>query len=186
MGVVDEEIPMLNFMQIESISIRNYRCFRAIELNDLSRMTVVVGANGSGKSSLFDVFTFPKDALTQNAAYAVAQRGGYRELVSRGQEGPIEIAVKFRKRGGQLATYWLKINLYNGRVVVDHEALGYRKGQTGKPWPGQSRTLQYSAKFAHFTGITPEFGAFRTRPALHIASVRPVVAANPLLSRSSR
>ena len=51
---------------------------------------------------------------------------------------------------------------------------------------GQSRTLQYSAKFAHFTGITPEFGAFRTRPALHIASVRPVVAANPLLSRSSR
>ena len=51
---------------------------------------------------------------------------------------------------------------------------------------GQSRTLQYSAKFAHFTGITPKFGAFQARPALHIASVRPVVAGNTLLSRSSR
>ena len=71
----------------------------------LSPMTIVVGANGSGKSSLIDVFAFLKDALTQNVATAVAQRGGFRELVSRGQAGPIEITMKFRERGGRLATY---------------------------------------------------------------------------------
>ena len=47
-------------------------------------MVVVVGANGTGKSTLLDVFSFLKDALTQNVAVAVARRGRFRELVSRG------------------------------------------------------------------------------------------------------
>ena len=125
---------MQSSMQIESLAIKNYRCFRDIELNALPRMSVVVGANGSGKSSLFDVFTFLKDALTQNVASAVARRGGYRELVSRGQAGSIEITVKFRESGGRLATYQLEVNQDSGRVVVDREVLSYRRGQFGKPW----------------------------------------------------
>ena len=122
-------------MQIESIGVKNYRCLRDIVLKDLSRMTIVVGANGSGKSSLFDVFTFLKDALTQNVASAVDRRGGYRELVSRGEAGPIEITLKFREKGGRLATYGLKIDTQDdGRVIVDHEALSYRRGQRGRAW----------------------------------------------------
>ena len=126
---------MPSSMQIESIALKNYRCFRDIVLNDLQRMTIVVGANGSGKSSLFDVFSFLKDALTQNLAFAVAQRGGFRELVSRGGAGPIEITLKFREKSGRLATYWLKIDTQeDGRVIVDHEALSYRRGQRGRAW----------------------------------------------------
>ena len=125
---------MPSSMQIESLNIKNYRCFRDIELNNLTRMTIVVGANGSGKSSLFDVFTFLKDALTQNVATAVARRGGYRELLSRGQTGPIEIVVKFRESGGRLATYRLIVNQESGRAVVEREVLSYRRGQYGKPW----------------------------------------------------
>lgn len=126
---------MSSTTQLESIGIKNYRCFRDIVLDDLPHMTVVVGANGSGKSSLFDVFTFLQDALMQNVASAVARRGGYRELVSRGQEGPIEISVKFRKSGGPLATYQLHINTQDGgRIVVDREVLSYRRGQRGRPW----------------------------------------------------
>ena len=53
-------------MQIEGIEIKNYRLFRNLSLSNLPRMTVVVGANGSGKTMLFDVFTFLKDALTEN------------------------------------------------------------------------------------------------------------------------
>ncbi|MYC95333.1 MAG: AAA family ATPase [Caldilineaceae bacterium SB0661_bin_32] len=121
-------------MQIESIAVKNYRCLRDVVLDNLTRMTIVVGANGSGKSSLFDVFAFLKDALSQNAAAAAARRGGYRELVSRGQAGPIEITVKFRERGGQLATYWLKVNQDDGHTVVEHEALSYRRGQRGRAW----------------------------------------------------
>ena len=119
-------------MQIESITVRNFRCLRDITLDNLTRMTIVVGPNGSGKSSLFDVFTFLKDALTQNVAAAVAQRGGYRELVTRGEAGPLEITLQFRESGGRLATYQLKITQARNRPVVEHEALSYRIGQGGR------------------------------------------------------
>jgi len=121
-------------MQIESIEIRNYRLFRATELRNLPRLAIVVGANGSGKSTLFDVFSFLKDALTQNVQTAVARRGGFRELVSRGQTGPIEIVVKFRESGGKLATYQLEIAEHEGRPVVHREVLKFRRGQYGQPW----------------------------------------------------
>ncbi|MFW6332896.1 MAG: AAA family ATPase, partial [Thermodesulfobacteriota bacterium] len=121
-------------MQIESIEIRNYRLFRLAELKNLSRLTIVVGANGSGKSTLFDVFSFLKEALAQNVASAVARRGGFRELVSRGEKGPIEIIVKFRESGGRLATYQLAIGEDSGRPIVNRELLKFRRGQSGQPW----------------------------------------------------
>jgi predicted ATPase len=80
------------------------------------------------------VFSFLKDALTQNVAQAVSRRGGFRELVSRGVEGPIGITVKFRESGGRLATYELKIAAEEGRPYVEREVLKFRRGQSGKPW----------------------------------------------------
>ena len=121
-------------MQIESIEIRNYRLFRDAKLTSLPRMAVVVGANGSGKTTLFDVFSFLKEALTQNVAQAVARRGGFAELVSRGQSGPIGVTVRFRESGGRLATYQLDIANDGGRPVVEREILKFRRGQYGKPW----------------------------------------------------
>jgi predicted ATPase len=121
-------------MQIESIEIHNYRLFRRAELTDLPRLVIVVGANGSGKSTLFDVFSFLKEALSQNISSAVARRGGFRELVSRGEKGPIRIAVKFRESGGRLATYQLEIGEDGGRPVVIREILKFRRGQYGQPW----------------------------------------------------
>ena len=121
-------------MKIEGIEIKNYRLFRNVELNNLIPMTVIVGANGSGKSTLFDVFTFLKDALAENVVAAVSRRGGFRELVSRDAEGPIEITVKFRESGGRLVTYLIKVGFEDGRVVVLREVLSYRRGQRGQPW----------------------------------------------------
>jgi predicted ATPase len=121
-------------MQVESIEIRNYRVFKNALLESLPRLTVLVGENGSGKSTLFDVFSFLKDALTQNVAKAVSKRGGFRELVTRGEKGPISIILKFRETGGRLATYELSVALKGGTAVVDREVLKFRRGQRGKPW----------------------------------------------------
>ena len=115
-------------MRIEQIEIRNYRVFRGVRLTKLTPMTVVIGANGSGKSTLFDVFSFLKDALDGNVATAVARRGGFRELVSRGEMGPVSITVKFRESGGRLATYLLEVSTEGGTVFVSREVLRYRRG----------------------------------------------------------
>jgi predicted ATPase len=121
-------------MRIESLEVKNYRLFKDAKLSNLERLTVVVGANGSGKSTLFDVFSFLKESLTQNVATAVTRRGGFNELVSRGQTGPIAITVKFRESGGRLATYELSIGVEAGRALVEREVLKFRRGQYGQPW----------------------------------------------------
>ncbi len=123
-------------MQIEQIEIRNYRVFRDVKLTKLSPLSVIVGANGTGKSTLFDVFSFLKESLAGNVASAVARRGGFRELVSRGEDGPVGITVKFRESTGRLATYVLDVASADGDgVVVDREVLRYRRGAGGgRPW----------------------------------------------------
>jgi predicted ATPase len=121
-------------MQIEALEIKNYRLFRDAVFSNLPQMTVVVGANGSGKSTLFDVFSFLTESLTQNVAQAIARRGGFKELVSRGEDGPIGITIKFRETGGRLATYQLEIGSDDGRPVVHREVLKFRRGQKGQPW----------------------------------------------------
>lgn len=121
-------------MRIESIEIENYRVFRSAQMRDLPRLTALVGANGSGKSTLFDVFSFLKDALTHNVGRAVSKRGGFRELVSRGSDGPISIVLRFRESGGRLATYELSVASDSGKPVIAREVLKYRRGSYGKPW----------------------------------------------------
>lgn len=126
-------------MQIESIEIKNYRLFRSIKITQIPRLCVLVGANGSGKSTLFDVFSFLKDALSMNVAKAVAKRGGYRELASRGYTGePIEITFQFRldiTGRERLVTYVLKIETdAQGKVVVAREILRYKRSSYGAPY----------------------------------------------------
>lgn len=126
-------------MQIESIEIKNYRLFRDAKLHDIPRLCVLVGANGTGKSTLFDVFSFLKDALTMNVGKAVSRRGGYKELVSRGfAHEPIELAMQFRLEitgYERLVTYILRIEPDKaGRAVVAREILRYKRGANGKPF----------------------------------------------------
>ncbi|MDD2881416.1 MAG: AAA family ATPase [Rhodoferax sp.] len=126
-------------MQIESIEVKNYRLFRDTKLENIPRLCVLVGANGTGKSTLFDVFSFLKDALEMNVGKAVAKRGGYKELASRGfTDEPIELTLQFRLEitgYERLVTYVLKIEPdKTGRAVVAREILRYKRGANGKPY----------------------------------------------------
>jgi len=121
-------------MRIERLRIKNFRVFRDVDLTDLPTFSVFVGANGSGKSTLFDVFGFLRDALRENVHVALARRGGFREVVSRGERGPISFEIKFREADGPLVTYLVEVGERNGRGIVARELLKYRRGQHGKPW----------------------------------------------------
>ena len=110
-------------MPIQTLSLRNYGVFRSVEFLGFSPLTIVVGANGAGKSTLLDVFSFLKDALAHDVHAAVAARGGFGELVSRGQEEPIEIIVGYSASDGRILVYGLSFVERNGRVVVEAEHL---------------------------------------------------------------
>ena len=47
-------------MQIESIAIKNYRLFRDTKLENIPRLCVLVGANGTGKSTCSMCFRFSR------------------------------------------------------------------------------------------------------------------------------
>lgn len=122
-------------MLIESISIKNYRVFKNVTISNIPKMSVFVGANGSGKSTLFDIFEFLRDALIHNIRHALSRRGGLKEVITRGTNGPIEIELKFRTTDdGPLVTYHLVIGLKDNFPVVKKEILKYRRGQRGRPW----------------------------------------------------
>ena len=83
-------------MKIEAVSIRNYRVFQDAQAKDLPGLMVILGKNGSGKTTFFDVFGFLHDCLLDNVSRALAKRGGYQEVVSREHCGEdISIEIKF-------------------------------------------------------------------------------------------
>lgn len=124
-------------MKIEALHVKNFKTFKDIKLTNLPALSVFIGANGTGKTTLFDVFGFLRDSLQDNVKVALQKRGGFKEVVTRGETGPIEIEIKFREDVGNaspLVTYSLTISLENHQPVVEREILKYRRGQKGKPW----------------------------------------------------
>lgn len=125
-------------MKIEAIRLKNFKAFQDAEMTDLPNFCVVVGANGTGKSTIFSVFGFLKDALAGNVNTALMKLGGSRgfdEVRSRNSAGPIEIEIKFRETSEKpLITYALVINKKNGKAFVEREILKYRRGSAGQPW----------------------------------------------------
>ncbi len=131
-------------MKIERLKIKNFKAFKDVEMRDIPNFCVIVGANGTGKSTLFNVFSFLREALSSNVHTALIKQGGskgFAEVRSRdaNEEDNLEIELKFRaKEGGiknnPLITYSLSIAQEKGRAVVEREILKYRRGNRGKPW----------------------------------------------------
>lgn len=125
-------------MQITQIKLKNFRAFKNVEMRDIPHFVVLVGANGTGKSTLFSVFGFLRDAMTSNVTTALAKLGGsrgFKEVVSRDSTGPIEIEIKFREQPkSQLFTYTLCIAEKNGWAIVECESLKCQRNSTGQPW----------------------------------------------------
>ncbi len=126
-------------MHIESIRLKNFKSFKEMEINNLPKFCVFVGANGSGKSTIFSVFEFLKRAMSSNINAALANLGGSRgfaEVRSRNQSGSIEIEIKFREHPhSPLITYFLEIDQADQRkAYVKREILKYRRGSGGQPW----------------------------------------------------
>lgn len=122
--------------RIESIHIKNYRALRDLELTNLTPLTVFLGTNGSGKSTIFDVFAFLAECFGIGLRKAWDKRNRFRELRSRGATGPIEFELKYRETpDSALMTYYLAIDENERGPFVAEESLAWRRGrQYGAPY----------------------------------------------------
>ena len=115
-------------MRITALRLRNYRGFENLLLTNMPRFAVFVGANGSGKSTFFDVFSFIQDSLRSNVRAAIDRRGGIDEVRTRDRDGLIEIELTIdvtESTDGppSLFTYGLKIGVDDDRPAIKDEYL---------------------------------------------------------------
>jgi predicted ATPase len=112
-------------MKIESIRLKNFKAFKDILMNDIPKLCVIVGANGTGKITFFDVFDFLKEAYKDNIYQALNRRGGFREVKSRNSDGAIEIEMKLSDSSfKQPLSYFIAIEDENGTPIIKREKLG--------------------------------------------------------------
>ena len=119
--------------RIESLRVRNYRVLRAVELKGITPLSVFLGPNGSGKSTLFDVFAFLAECFTSGLRPAWEKRGRFKEMRTRGSDGPIEFELKYRETPKTpLITYHLTIDEDTKGPCVKAEWLQWRRGSQGR------------------------------------------------------
>ena len=125
-------------MRIESIKLKNFKAFQDVHIKDIPPFCVVIGANGTGKSTLFDVFRFLKHCLNSNVRKALQDRGGFHEVVSRGHDDEsILIEIQFRMDIAGISrrvTYSLEIAQSDNQPFIKREILRYKRGEYGSPF----------------------------------------------------
>ena len=134
--------------KIEGFRIKNFGTLKDITLGrlwnrqeskPLTPMTVVIGKNGVGKSTLFDAFGFLADCLSSGVEEAcdARGRGGFEKILSQGQKGPIEFNIYYKEDGNaRPITYELSIDLDDsGRPFVLKERLRQRRRGQRHGWP---------------------------------------------------
>lgn len=72
---------------IHTVAVENYRSLRRLVIA-LDRLTVVTGANGSGKSSLYRALRLLADAAGNGVIAALAREGGLSSTLWAGPEQP--------------------------------------------------------------------------------------------------
>lgn len=151
--------------RIESLRVENYRALRSVDLRELTPLTVLLGQNGSGKSTIFDVFAFLAESFDVSLRSAWERRNRFRELRTRGSDGPIIFEIKYRESANDpVITYHLEIEEQRQGPVIAREWLHWRRGQYGKPF----RFLDFSyGEGSVVSGDTPDDEAQRQREVLN-------------------
>ncbi|WP_372612585.1 AAA family ATPase [Halomonas sp.] len=127
--------------RIESLKVRNFRALKDVEFKQITPLTVLLGPNGSGKTTVFDVFAFLSECVETGLRRAWDKRGRAKELKTRGSEGPVTIEIKYREPDYPLITYHLSVDERDGGPVVVEEWLQWKRGSHGRPF----RFLEYKA-----------------------------------------
>ncbi len=126
-------MPKQSIPRIEYLRVQNYRTLHNLELKKITPLTVFLSPQGSGKSTIFDVFAFLSECCTYGLRKAWEKRGGFRELRTRDTEGNIVFELKYReKKKLPLITYHLAIAEDKTGPYVAEEWLEWKIRQRGR------------------------------------------------------
>jgi len=136
---IRKDIPRITYLRV-----KNYRALENFELKDIKPLTVFLGPNGSGKSTIFDVFAFLSECFTIGLRRAWDKRNRFKELRTKGKDGPIEFVIKYREHSvPPTISYSLTINESKSGPFVQHELLTWSR-HAGKTRSRPFKFLDFS------------------------------------------
>ena len=118
---------------------------------DLGHVTLFTGANGTGKSSAIDAFTFVSDCYRYGVDVACLKRGGFDAIYSQGSKGPLSFGFHYQQSGeADTVTYAVCIYRTKNKVpFIESEILAYQRNDESLPviflQNGAEKSIRYLA-----------------------------------------
>lgn len=109
--------------RLESITINGYKSIKKLENFDLTKLNILLGANGAGKSNFISVFKFLANMYNRNLQDYVQTNGGPDALLHYGRKNTKVIHMEFYF-GNNSYEFSLKPTLDN-RLIFALEELGF-------------------------------------------------------------
>ena len=126
---------------IKRVLINNFRVLHNVEFRPLAPLTVLIGENGSGKTTVIKALSFIFDCFTIGLQKTWDKYGGAKGIRTLSEEGPITIEIECKMSDYDSITYHLSIDEENRRPIVIEEWIESRSESEDSPF----RFLEHSA-----------------------------------------
>jgi predicted ATPase len=127
---------------IENIRIKGFRALKDVEIAlPAGKPLVLIGENGSGKSTILDALAMIGAAANGRAGRAILDRGGWEAITWAGRSTEVELCVRFSERSavfkkeGAPVEYMVRFgSLRSNPTVLDEEVRIYKQGLGKRPF----------------------------------------------------
>ncbi len=165
-GTIEREYNMSPVF-IRKVTLRHFKSIETCAV-ELAPLSILVGANGAGKSNFVDALCFVRDALRESLDYAFRHRGGIVEVRRRSGGHPTHIGIRLDFVLGELAGHYaFEIKaLRNGGYEVRREQCRFSGDGTSHDFNVESGVVTHCS-------VTPHPAAVKDRLYLVNASGLP-------------
>ena len=108
--------------KLENISVKGFRRLQNIDI-EMRNLTVMIGANGSGKTSFLDVFSILAASASGNLNQQLQLKGGLNEILTRGKARELEIALAMNVPDREPLKYRLALSPKGLSYEISEETL---------------------------------------------------------------
>lgn len=112
----------MSIFKIDRVAVRNFKSLADFELRDIPMFSCLIGINGSGKTTFFQLIDFVKSLMTGNVGQWVNDQGlsNVTELLTLGGERKYSIGLEIDATlGEKQACWWAKFNTREMRCTSE-------------------------------------------------------------------